>query len=137
MIFSYSFHLLIKSSNEVVFDKFFSNLKGNYVFGRNYKKCQRFSERLSSPTTIVQIPNPPNYISSVHAVICEIEGHYHLIDGWGRNYSRNGVFLNKERVFFAVLNDRDLINLGTKNIEVIFYKSSEEFEKITEDSQFF
>lgn len=137
MIFQYSFHLLIKSSNQVVFDKFFSNLKGNYIFGRNYDKCRDFSQRLSCPTTIVRIPNPPNYISSIHAVICEIEGHYHLLDGWGRNYSRNGVFVDEERVYFKVLQDKNVIHLGNKNIEIKFYKVNEEIEKITEDSQFF
>lgn len=136
MTFNYSFHLLIKSNNQVVFDKFFPDLKGNYIFGRNYEKCQRFSERLSNPTTMVKIPSPPSYISSIHAVFCEIEGHYHLIDGWGRNYSRNGVFVNKEKVYFAVLKDKDVVHLGTKNIEIIFYKINEEVEKITEDSQF-
>jgi hypothetical protein len=137
MSFEYSFRLLVKSSNQITFDKFFSNLKGNYIFGRNYKKCLSFSQCLSQPTAIVEIPNPPNYLSSIHAVICEIEGHYHLIDGWGKNYSRNGVFVNEERVYFKVLQDSDIIHFGSKNIEIIFYKLNEEVEKITEDSQFF
>lgn len=70
-------------------------------------------------------------------MICEIEGHYHLLDGWGRNYSRNGVFVDEERVYFKVLQDKNIIHLGSKNIEIKFYKLNEEIEKITEDSQFF
>ena len=128
--------MIVKDNSRIIFDNHFLDLKGNYIFGRNRQKCLLLSERLSAPTSLVAFPNPPNYISGIHAVMCEIEGCFCLIDGWGRNYSRNGVYLNGERIYYAPLKDKDIIHLGTKNIEIVFSKTVEDYEKVTEDSQF-
>ncbi|NJN10058.1 MAG: FHA domain-containing protein [Richelia sp. RM2_1_2] len=133
-----SLSIRILRNRKITFSKTIPSLQGNYIFGRDSVRCQKLAMRLSIPTTVIEFPSPPTYLSSVHAVICQIEKEFHLIDGWGKKYSRNGVYVNKQRMYFRILQSSDLIHLGSSQVEIMFHQSfQQDHEKDTIESEFF
>ena len=128
--------MLVKDNENVVFDKHFINLSGNYLFGRSRQKCLTYLENFSKPAQIIAIPETPNFISNYHAVICCLEDCC-IIDGWGDYYSRNGIYVNSNKITFKKLENKDVIHLGHQNYQIIYYeKETEQIEKETDSKVF-
>lgn len=120
-----SIHVLVKNNLTIVFDKHFSNLQGNYLFGRSYQKCLSYSKHFSKPAQIITFPQIPDFISNFHAVICCFDKCC-ILDGWKDYYSRNGIYINGSRTIFKTLKNKDVIHLGHHNFQITFYENEEE-----------
>ena len=136
MAFNSSLHVLVRNNNKVVFDKYFSNLQGNYLFGRSCQKCLSYAEHFSEPTQIITFPEIPDFVSNFHAVICCLDNCC-IIDGWGDYYSKNGIYVNGSKTTYKKLENRDVIHLGHDNFQITFFENNEEqIEKETDSQNF-
>ena len=132
--------IAIYQNDRIIFQKIIEEMRGNYIFGRSYEKCSKFAQLLSEPTKVINLASAPAFVSNLHAVICEVHQEFHLIDGWGKYQSRNGVYVNQEKCDFRILQPNDCIHLGRKEVEIIYRKlefDEQERERQTENSEFF
>ena len=109
--------ITVSRSGETLYCKRFA-LNGNYIIGRKSEKCYEiFLAFANQPTTVIALPQT-QYLSGFHCVLYEDLPNYYIIDGWGQHKSSNGVYLNGTRVEFAALNNGDVVNLGTAEVEL-------------------
>lgn len=92
-------------------------MNGSYLIGRQEHKCREKALSFNTPITIISLPQAPRQLSGFHACLLKCEDNYALIDGWGRDKSTNGIYINHlRRTYFDFLYNGDTAFLGCQEV---------------------
>jgi len=108
-------------------------MDGSYLIGRQEHKCREKALAFNTLITIISLPQAPRKVSGFHACLLRCEKNYALIDGWGRDKSTNGIYINQvRRTYFDFLNSGDVAFLGCEEVSL---KYEIEIEADTDQGQ--